>query len=75
MSSSGLSSKRIQNLLIESAIVFAVVPLAFTLLFLISGFNGLIVPIIVVYYIFAILGVALLAFERLVKQVRAGSTK
>ena len=75
MSSGGLSSKRFQNLLIDGVIVFGVVPLAFTLLFLISGFNWLTVPVITVYYIFAILGVALLAFERLVKQVRTSTTK
>jgi hypothetical protein len=75
MSSSVLSSKRIQSLLIDGGIVFGVVPIAFTLLFLLTGFNWLIVPIITIYYIFAILGVALLAFERLARQVRAGTTK
>jgi uncharacterized RDD family membrane protein YckC len=75
MSSGVLSSKRFQALLIDGVIVFGVVPAAFTLLFLITGFNGLIVPIITIYYIFGILGVALLAFERLAKQVRAGTTK
>jgi uncharacterized RDD family membrane protein YckC len=75
MSSGGLSSKRFQNILIDGVIVFGVVPLALTLLFLIPGFNGFIVPIVIVYYIFGILGVALLAFERLVKQVRAGTTR
>jgi uncharacterized RDD family membrane protein YckC len=73
--SSGLSSKRIQTLLIDGVIVFGVVSIAFTVLFLITGFNGLIVPIITIYYIFAILGVALLAFERLARQVRASTTK
>jgi len=61
--------------LIDGVIVFGVVPFALTLLFLIPGFNGFIVPIIIVYYVFAILGVALLAFERLVKQVRSGTAK
>jgi uncharacterized RDD family membrane protein YckC len=75
MSSGVLSSKRVQNLLLDGAIVFGVVPIAFTVLFLITGFNWLIVPIITIYYIFAILGVALLAFERLARQVRTGTTK
>ncbi len=75
MSSGVLSSKRVQNLLIDGAIVFGVVPFALAILFLITGFSWVIVPIITIYYIFAILGVALLAFERLARQVRAGTTK
>jgi hypothetical protein len=72
--SGGLFSKRIQSLLIDGGIMFGVVPIAFTPLShnwiqLVDSPNNNI------YYIFAILGVALLAFERLARQVRAGMTK
>ncbi len=64
------SSTRLQRILIYGIIVYAAVPLALGLLFLLGGNGTVTVPVLTAYYVVAIIGAALLAFERLSKELR-----
>ena len=44
--------------------------MALGMLFLVNGYGAAIVPALTAYYVLAIIGVALLAFERLSKELR-----
>ncbi len=72
--SSNQSSKRLQRILVNGIVVFGVAPLALGLLFLLTGNVGVTVPVLTTYYVLAIVGVALLAFERLSKELRASAS-
>ncbi len=47
--------------------------MALGFLFLLSGYGIVTIPVLTVYYVVAIIGAALLAFERLSKELRTGS--
>ncbi len=51
-------------------IVYAAAPLALGFLFLLSGYGIAIIPVLTAYFVAAIIGAALLAFERLSKELR-----
>ena len=61
---------RIQRILIYGIFVYAAAPLALGMLFLVNGYGAAIIPALTAYYVLAIVGVALLAFERLSKELR-----
>ena len=64
---------RLQRILIYGIFVYAMAPLALGMLFLASGYGVAIIPALTAYYVFAIVGFALLAFERLSKELRTSS--
>lgn len=61
---------RLQRILIYGIFVYAVAPSALGMLFLVNGYGVAIVPALTTYYVLAIVGVALLAFERLRQELR-----
>ncbi len=68
---SGVQSlTRFQRILIYGIFVYAVAPLALGMLFLVNGYGAAIIPALTTYFVLAIVGVALLAFERLSKELR-----
>ena len=62
---------RLQRILIYGIVVYAVVPLALGMLFLLSQNGVAVIPALTAYFVLAIVGIAVLAFERLSKEVRA----
>ncbi len=64
---------RLQSILTYGIIIYAAAPLALGFLFLLSGYGIVTIPVLTVYYVVAIIGAALLAFERLSKELRTGS--
>jgi O-antigen/teichoic acid export membrane protein len=73
MSSSGggssFLSTRLQRIVVYGLVIFAVVPLALGLLLVTQG-NGAAAPFLTTYYVIAILGLAVIMFERLTDEIR-----
>ncbi len=61
---------RLRGILTYGIIIYAAVPSALGFLFLLSGYGIVTVPVLTAYYVVAIIGAALLAFERLSKELR-----
>lgn len=64
------TSKRRQRIMIYSILIFAVLPAALALLFLVSGFAFAITGVLVYFYVLAIAGVTIILFEQLAKELR-----
>ncbi len=64
---------RLQSILTYGIIIYAAAPLALVFLFLLSGYGILTIPVLTAYYVVAIIGASLLAFDRLSKELRTGS--
>ena len=63
-------STRLERILVFGLVIFAVIPLALFLLFVVTVGNGFVVPFLTTYYVFAIIGLALLMFEQLMNEIR-----
>jgi hypothetical protein len=68
-SSSSFLSTSLQRIMLYGLIIFAVVPLALGLLLFIEA-NGLTIVFLTIYYVFVILGLAGIIFERLANEIR-----
>jgi uncharacterized protein (DUF697 family) len=66
---SSLLSTRLQRILVYGLVIFGVAPLALGLL-LVTQANGATAAFLTTYYVFAILGLAGIMFERLVNEIR-----
>lgn len=66
----GFFSTRLNRILVYGLIIFGFVPLALAMLLLLAQASQATVPFLTAYYVIAILGLALIAFERLINEIR-----
>jgi hypothetical protein len=66
----GISSKRLQRILIFGFIIFGIVPLALGLLLALTQETGAINPFLTTYYVISILALAVIVFEQLINEIR-----
>lgn len=67
---SGMPSKRLQRILTYGVVVFGLVPVALGLLLLFIWGGAASSAFLTVYYVFAILGLAVIAFEQMMNEIR-----
>ena len=67
-------STRLYRILVYGLIIFGVAPLALALLLLLAQATQVTVPFLTAYCVIAIFGLALIAFERLMNEIRRSPT-